>query len=858
MSGPKLHIRDDEPPDRGGRRDESPSSVHGAPEELQPAKKLLIDPVKERTERLRRLSLSDVLIALGAMRVPGDPHKWDYQGRKVSITGDRFKPWDGALGSGNAINLVMWAHGAPFAVARDWLASRFEVRSPHQAGSPLRRDLVRAERERKVRESMQPRIATPVEETGSAPPSPPSLVQDLIRMMGETAGQAAETAPPPPGAVRAAPPKPEFKPPAADAMITKRAMDWLIKLAGIPMAWVMTLVAKGRVFGAYMEVAGKKAVNMVWPMRDRNNKVVGAFMRGFTPPDVRGAFKGLSKGSSREGIWSHHNDPKKAKAWIVGESPVEALSAARLKGHDELPPVDGDLALVSPCGASLPKWTLDEVRSRGIDLTLAINDDERGQAQAAAVRAALPNVRVEVPPTKDWNKALREENDRQRVAAEKARKEQLELERREREQSRLLTEVQPKLDAWLAPLAPTTRERYSAEIDLVVRWSGRSRLAAVDGLIRGDITIDQHIAAEIAAKPTLAPSTLRTKRKTLESLLVSAGVMPPPAERQLEKKTDLKPAAPAPVASKPSPPSLDAATVTGPGLFFPTSLSVEEQAAQVRVDQWLMSKGMTEATKESYLEELVAFAKFVGVRPHPATALLVLERDPLQVDRLRLSMKMDGKAPSTIRHRLAVLASLLTAMGHDPGTVKLTSAHRVTDCSGPLPKAVDEAIEKLKKRGTREAIRNVALVTLGAVEGLRLTEARGIRLGDLDLDNAKVRIKPKGAKVKAWIKVEARTVDALRTWVEQRPSGHDDYLFVSMSSGKASSLMSVRAIQLMVDALHLPRADGGREEASYHSLRHSAVTKWIDSGMDRKQVTERARWKSPRMHDVYDDRMRMK
>lgn len=82
---------------------------------------------KQLQDQLRSIPLVDVLACLGAERDRGDPHKWHVHDKPVSVTGEKFKFWDGRKGGAGSISFVMQAEGLDFATAVEWLSQHFSA-----------------------------------------------------------------------------------------------------------------------------------------------------------------------------------------------------------------------------------------------------------------------------------------------------------------------------------------------------------------------------------------------------------------------------------------------------------------------------------------------------------------------------------------------------------------------------------------------------------------------------------------------------------------------------------------------------------------------------------------------------------
>lgn len=133
------------------------------------------------------------------------------------------------------------------------------------------------------------------------------------------------------------------------------------------------------------------------------------------------------------------------------------------------------------------------------------------------------------------------------------------------------------------------------------------------------------------------------------------------------------------------------------------------------------------------------------------------------------------------------------------------------------------------------AIRDRALMELLYSSGLRLAELVALDRGDIDLDDATVRVTGKGAKTRI-VPVGRQARAALRAWLEvrgriARPAA-GDALFL----GRAGRRLGGRAVQqrLLVRA----RRAGLDDRVHPHRLRHSFASHLLESSGDLRAVQE--------------------
>lgn len=132
---------------------------------------------------------------------------------------------------------------------------------------------------------------------------------------------------------------------------------------------------------------------------------------------------------------------------------------------------------------------------------------------------------------------------------------------------------------------------------------------------------------------------------------------------------------------------------------------------------------------------------------------------------------------------------------------------------------------------TPQAARDVAVILLLARSGLRRGELAALDLGDVDLDGhwAHVRTSKNGQPRDA--RFDATTADALRFWLEVRPTNtHCTALFLSERGKRFSG----NAVRLLFDRL----GAAAGIHVSPHQLRHYFACRWINTGHGGDQALQ--------------------
>ncbi|NLV40796.1 MAG: site-specific tyrosine recombinase XerD [Candidatus Hydrogenedentes bacterium] len=134
---------------------------------------------------------------------------------------------------------------------------------------------------------------------------------------------------------------------------------------------------------------------------------------------------------------------------------------------------------------------------------------------------------------------------------------------------------------------------------------------------------------------------------------------------------------------------------------------------------------------------------------------------------------------------------------------------------------------------TPEGVRDAALLELFYSCGLRLSEAAGLALRDVSLEEASVRVRGKGAKTRI-VPLGRAAVDKLRAWLDARTAWKPPAPAVFVNDrGRALSRTAVWQI-----VKHHARGANIARNVTPHMLRHSFATHLLDNGADLRAVQE--------------------
>jgi integrase/recombinase XerC len=158
----------------------------------------------------------------------------------------------------------------------------------------------------------------------------------------------------------------------------------------------------------------------------------------------------------------------------------------------------------------------------------------------------------------------------------------------------------------------------------------------------------------------------------------------------------------------------------------------------------------------------------------------------------------------------------------------------------PTPLAVDDCntlLESVDETGSPADRRDRALLELLYGAGLRVGEAVGLDVRDVDLHRGEVRVLGKGRKERV-VPLPAATRQALDAWLEGRRGKGllAEPLFVSLRRGGEPRRLCTRDVRRVLRS-RAQRA-GLAGAVHPHRLRHSYATHLLDMGADLREIQE--------------------
>ena len=253
-------------------------------------------------------------------------------------------------------------------------------------------------------------------------------------------------------------------------------------------------------------------------------------------------------------------------------------------------------------------------------------------------------------------------------------------------------------------------------------------------------------------------------------------------------------------------------------------------------------RGLSRNTLDAYRTDLLQFGRFLEERDVSA-----LEAQPSDIaDFLEALARGDGDgrspaSPATIHRKSACLRSFYRHLRRDgllegDPTATLSTPRRARK----LPQVLTRGeVEKLlsQPRGTEpSALRDRALLELMYACGLRASEAIGLELMDVDVQEGVLRARGKGSKERI-VPIGQAALKALRIYLERgRPAlvkgAPEAHLFVNFRGGQLTRQGLYKIVRR-----HAVTA-GLADQMSPHTLRHTFATHLLAGGCDLRSVQE--------------------
>ena len=252
--------------------------------------------------------------------------------------------------------------------------------------------------------------------------------------------------------------------------------------------------------------------------------------------------------------------------------------------------------------------------------------------------------------------------------------------------------------------------------------------------------------------------------------------------------------------------------------------------------------GYSGGTRVSYTTDLRIFAEWCHGRD---LNLLTAKRPHLEL--FARSMEHEGKMPSTASRRISTLSSFYKYCHIAEIITRNPAANvrrpKVPEESRTLGLDRNELGALLVQAGLGD-LRDGALITLFALNGLRVSEALNADIDDLsdERGHRTLAIVRKGGK-HVTIPLAPRTGRALDLYIADRTVGP---IFLGVEGGRMDRYYADRMVKRPT------KKAGINKKISPHSLRHSFITAALDAGVPLRDVQEAASHTDPRTTMRYD------
>ncbi len=254
-----------------------------------------------------------------------------------------------------------------------------------------------------------------------------------------------------------------------------------------------------------------------------------------------------------------------------------------------------------------------------------------------------------------------------------------------------------------------------------------------------------------------------------------------------------------------------------------------------------LERGLSRNTLEAYRCDLQQFGQFLGRRRLGA---LEARHGDIAAFLTELADGQGGRPPvaaTTLGRKIACLRSFYRHLRRE-GTIEYDPTAELHGPRKPqrLPRVLtrDEVNRLLAQpRGVDPlAMRDRALLELMYASGLRASEAIGLELADVDLEEGMVRARGKGSKERL-VPIGRQALAALRGYCRSaRPELLGDASQSRLFLSRRGSGLTRQGLYKIVQG-HARRADLA-EKMSPHTLRHTFATHLLAGGCDLRSLQE--------------------
>ena len=258
-----------------------------------------------------------------------------------------------------------------------------------------------------------------------------------------------------------------------------------------------------------------------------------------------------------------------------------------------------------------------------------------------------------------------------------------------------------------------------------------------------------------------------------------------------------------------------------------------EDAINDFINYCIFEKGLSDKTKESYLNDLNIYKEYLN-------SISINKVHNIKSNNIKDFIKeRSSEETTTIAHNLTVIKNFHKYLLKE----KIVSKDESEFIEQPklkksLPKALSiEDVDKLLniELNTPFDYRNKAMLELMYGCGLRVSELINIEINDIDITNCQIRISGKGSKERI-IPLGEYAIDYLKKYVDIRNSllkgKNCNKLFVNNHGKGITRQGFFKTLKKIL------QEKGLNPNISPHTLRHSFATHLLNSGADLRSIQE--------------------
>jgi integrase/recombinase XerD len=252
-------------------------------------------------------------------------------------------------------------------------------------------------------------------------------------------------------------------------------------------------------------------------------------------------------------------------------------------------------------------------------------------------------------------------------------------------------------------------------------------------------------------------------------------------------------------------------------------------------------RGLSRNTLEAYRSDLLQYGAWLERTGHDPIALGHAELSAFVAELASGTDDRPPAAPATLQRKVACLRSFYRHLRRTAVMTDDPTAHlRPPKQSRRLPHVLsrDEVAELLRQpRGTEPpALRDRALLETMYACGLRASEAIGLEVGDVDLEDGVLRARGKGSKERL-VPVGTAAADAIGVYLQRgRPRLVGDRWEACLFLNQRGAGLTRQGLYKIVQR-HATTA-GLAAKMSPHTLRHTFATHLLAGGCDLRSLQE--------------------